>query len=550
MTTAADLPGEPPAANGERSRSFAGTWRLLRFLIRRDRIKLPAWVGSFGLLTIYLTNALPVAYPEEDLDSLSGLFADPAGRLLIGPSYGLDNPTYDRLIANGYGLYFLIVAALMSILLVVRHTRAEEQTGRAELVRASVVGAKAPLTAALILAVITNALVAVVITALMVAAGHGGGGSFLLGVSVAAGGLAFAGLAALTVQLTQFSRAAAGLAGAGLGLAFALRAGGDMTRVGGNTLSWLSPLAWPQQTAPFVLDRWWPLGLSFAFAVVTAAVGFVLSTRRDLGASLLSTRTGRPTAAEWLRSPLTLALRLQRGSIVAWGAALIISGFLYGIFTESLLTGWEDLPDTFVEVFGTGEENIVTGYLAYMSVFMAYLAAAFAILAVHGYRSEETTGRGEPVLAAPVSRWGWLGGNLIVTAVAAVALLAAAGAATGAGAAIVTGEVAYVWELTASHLGHAPAVLVLLAIAALFFGVLPRAIGLTWAVLAYGIFFGTFGGLIDPPNWLFDLSPFEHAARMPLEPFALAPVAALTVLAAGVAALGLLGFRRRDIDTT
>ena len=40
----------------------------------------------------------------------------------------------------------------MAILLVVRHTRAEEETGRAELVGAGVVGRHAPLAAALITA--------------------------------------------------------------------------------------------------------------------------------------------------------------------------------------------------------------------------------------------------------------------------------------------------------------------------------------------------------------------------------------------------------------
>ena len=45
----------------------------------------------------------------------------------------------------------------MSILLVVRHTRADEETGRAELVGAGVVGRHAPLAAALVVAAIADA---------------------------------------------------------------------------------------------------------------------------------------------------------------------------------------------------------------------------------------------------------------------------------------------------------------------------------------------------------------------------------------------------------
>lgn len=150
-------------------------------------------MGGFGLFIVYLATALPVAYPEDDLDTVVSLFSDPLGRVLTGPGYGFDAPTYERLVANGYGLYLMILSGLMSVLLVVRHTRVEEQTGRAELVRANVVGRHAPLTAA-----------------------------------VAAVGLAFARVAAVTVQLSQYSRAAAGMAGGAMGLAFVLRSGGDM----------------------------------------------------------------------------------------------------------------------------------------------------------------------------------------------------------------------------------------------------------------------------------------------------------------------------------
>src|SRR5699024_12594931 len=90
--------------------------------------------------------------------------------------------------------------------LVVRHTRLEEQTGRAELVRANVTGRHAALTAALLVAVITNAAATVVIGALMTAHGYTAAGSWLFACAVALVGLAFAGISAITVQLSEFSR--------------------------------------------------------------------------------------------------------------------------------------------------------------------------------------------------------------------------------------------------------------------------------------------------------------------------------------------------------
>lgn len=526
---------------------LAGTGTLVRFMLRRDRVKFPAWVGGFGLFIVYLATALPVAYPDEDLETVVGLFGDPMGRVLTGPGYGFDEPTYQRLVANGYGLYLLLLAALMSILLVVRHTRVEEQSGRAELVRANVVGRHASLTAALLVAVITNLAVAATIFVTMIGVGgYEAGGSALLAMSAACTGLAFAGVAAVTVQLSQYSRAAAGMAGGVLGLAFLLRSGGDMARVGGNFLSWLSPLGWGTQTAPFVLDRWWPLVLLVAFALVTAAGGYFLGSRRDLGASLVAVRPGRGSAKPGLGTPLGLAARLQRASIIGWTVSLLVAGLAFGGFVDTMLGTLESLPETFRELFG--EQDLVGGYLAYMALFMGFFAAIYAVLAVQGLRSEETSGRAEPVLATRVSRIEWLGSNLAVIVAGVVLILLAAGAGTGAGAAVTTGDAALLWDTTVAHLNYLPSVLVVLAVAVLFFGLIPRLIPLTWAVLGYSFVVGTFGRLLDLPESAGDVSPFQHPAYMPYESFRLAPFLILTAIAFAVMVLGLLSFRRRGVN--
>jgi ABC-2 type transport system permease protein len=547
MTATAPAPTRPALQEGRSP--LTGTWVLVRFLLRRDRIKLPGWAAGFALFMLYLVTALPLAYEtEEDLAGAAQLFEEPVGRLLIGPGYGFEVPNLERFVANGYGLYFLLLAALMSILLVTRHTRLEEQSGRAELVRANVVGPYAGLGAALVVALITNLAVAFVVFLVMLGVGgFGAAGSGLFVASIAATGLAFAGLTAMTVQVTEFSRAAAGLAGVVLGVAFVLRAGGDMARQGGNALSWASPLGWGQQTAPFVLDRWWPLGLLLVFAVTTAAAGYTLATRRDLGAGLVAVKPGRAHATPSLGTPFGLALRLQRAGIIGWTLAVAAGGMAFGAYADALLTAIDDMPAAFLELFG-GAEDVLAGYLAYMAVFMAYVVSIYAVLAVNGWRGEETGGRGEPVLAAPVGRWMWLGANTAVTVAAIVVMMAVSGAATGLGAAAVTGDGAHVWDLTVAHLNHVPAVLVVLGIAVLLFGVLPRAIQITWVIIAYGMIAGTFGPLLDLPERALELSPYAHAAAMPLEPFAATPTAVLLVIAVIAATLGLLAFRRRNLD--
>src|SRR5699024_9948986 len=126
---------------------------------------------------------------------------------------GMEDPTYERFFAAGYVPYLVLLAALMNIMLIARHTRLEEQTGRSELVRANVTGRHAPLTAALVVAVVANLAATVVVAAMAVAYGFAPTGSWLVGAQTGLVGMAFAGLTAVTVQLSENSRAAAGMAG-------------------------------------------------------------------------------------------------------------------------------------------------------------------------------------------------------------------------------------------------------------------------------------------------------------------------------------------------
>jgi ABC-2 type transport system permease protein len=120
----------------------------------------------------------------------------------------------------------------------------------------------------------------------------------------------------------------------------------------------------------------------------------------------------------------------------------------------------------------------------------------------------------------------------------------------GLGAASAGGDSGLVWEVTAAYLNHIPSILVVLGAAALLFGLAPRWQGLAWAVVGYGFIVGTFGPVLKFPDWLFDLSPFEHAARMPTDSFETLPVVVLALIAAALAAIGLVAFRRRDIQST
>lgn len=547
--TSTTLPAPVRAASGG---ALAGTGTLLRFMLRRDRVRFPAWTLGLALLMGYFTSALKSVYTTtEQLESVSAFSTSPAGAIFGGPGYGYDAITLERFLSGQYGLYVMLGAALMALLTVTRHTRAEERSGRAELVRANVVGRSAQLTAALVLTALMCGVAAALVTAIMLASGYAAAGSALFGASVGAVGLVFGGIAAVSAQIFAYPRAASGLAGAILGAAFVLRGVGDMSAVqdsGPSWLSWLSPIGWSQQTAPYVLDRWWPLALSLAFAAAAAAAGYSLSGRRDLDAGLVPPRPGPPRAAAWLRTAPALAFRLQRAAITGWSVALLVAGVAYGAFAQPMADGLDDAPEDLIAVMGGGRD-LIAGYLGVMGLTMAFTVAVFAILAVQSVRAEEAAGRTEPVLATAVSRTGWLGGNLAVTALAVPWLLFLAGLGTGAAAAVGTGDAALLWKTILGHVAHTPAVWLLLAVAGLLYGALPRVLPIVWAALGYGVVAGFFAPILDIPDGAVSVSPFAHVGEYPREDVSAAAVGILVALAAVLTVLALRTFSRRDLTS-
>ncbi|ATG50637.1 hypothetical protein CFK38_03225 [Brachybacterium vulturis] len=530
--------------------SLSGLRTLIRLVLRRDRIRLPAWIAGHGLLVVYIGAALPQLAPQQaDLGNLTVMLAQPVGRMFTGPAFGLDAPTYARFFAAGYMPYLFLLSALMNIFLITRHTRGEEQSGRAELIRANVTGRHTALTAALVVALLANAVVAAVVAVLAVGVGYAVTGSLLAGLATGLTGMVFAGVAAVTSQLSEFSRAASGMAGAVLGAAFLLRALGDMVAVGGSALSWVSPLGWAAQTAPYVHDRWAPLLLSAALALAAVALAFGLQRRRDFSASFVATRPGRAHAHPWLGSATGLAARLQRGGLLGWGTAILLLGIIDGAFTQAMIDAGDGMPDELSAIFGT--EALVQGYTAFLGSFVVIFAAAYAVYAMQTLRAEEGSGRADAVLATPVSRVVWSASHVLVIAARILLLATVTGLGTGLAAALVTGDGDLVGEVLLAHLAVVPAALCVLGLCTALFGWLPRLMAaLGWVAVAVLGVVELFAALLDLPDGLRSLSPLHHLAAVPVEEFALTPFLVVTAVAVAAAAIGLLGLRRRQLNVT
>lgn len=521
---------------------FAGTGALVRLILRRDRIRLPVWLVAVLGLVYASAAAVQDLYPTvaDRAAYAATIGSSPASIAFSGPPVALD--TLGGVTVFEVNQSSMIIVGLMAVFLVVRHTRGEEEAGRAELVRAAPVGAYAPVAAAILVVGGTCLVVGVGVAGILLGLGLPPGGSLVYGASLGAIGLVFTAVAACAAQVSEHPRGALGLAGAVLAVSFVVRAAGD---VSGSALIWLSPIGWSQAVHAFGGDRWAPLLLSAALALALASLSVVLLWRRDLGAGLLPPRPGPARAPRLLLTGPGLAIRLQRGTLLGWSAGLFLGGLTVGSVSgevRELAEGNEQLA----EVFG-GSGNIVNAFLATVLLVLALLATGNTVSSVLRLRAEENTGRAELLLATGLSRWRWAGQALLVTALGTASVMAAGGLGLGLAHAAVTADPTQVLKLLGYALSFLPAVLVVAGIATLLLGWVPRASLAAWAVLGGCFVIGWLGPLLDIPDVVTRLSPFSHVPAVPLEALDATPLLVLTGLAAALTIAGLLGLRRRDL---
>lgn len=534
---------------------FTGTLRLLRLALWRDRLVLPAWIlgmAAFLAATTALFEDSYSAHPELLRPDTQIVVENPGMRVLglvTGPSVG------------GYTLHrdaltLAVLAAMMSVLAVVRHTRQAEELGREEMLAAGVVGRYASVSAAVAVAVVANLLLAVLLGLAMLVAGQPAAGSLVGGASIALVGVTFAGVAAVTAQLVSTTRAATGLAGAALGVAFLLAALGNMLgtvdsvalRVTSAWPSWLSPIGWGQQMRPFADNLWWPLVLAAAAAASLFGLAVVLVDRRDVGQGMWPERRGAAHASPALLSPTGLVWRLQRGALLGWAVGLLGFGLVFGALSDRI-EGLKGAATDWYATFG-GDVDLIGAYWASMMQIAGMAVAGYVVTLMLRLRHDEAQGTLEPVLGTAVSRLRWLGAYAVNALAGAAVLLLVYAAAMGlTGGQALGGTSALLRDLVAAALVQIPAIAVLGAAVALVVMVWPRwSVGLSWVLVVVSVFVGPmFGPSLGLPVWLLDLSPFTHVPNAPAVAISYGPLLGLGLAGALLAALAVFVLRRRNL---
>ncbi|KZB81738.1 ABC transporter permease [Amycolatopsis regifaucium] len=545
MTATLDRPAH---AAGSSATRLVGTWQLTRLALRRDRIILTVWVFLLGIAPSSTAGTFETLYPTaaERAGLTASMGANPSIAVIYGPAFDLS--TAGGFTAWRLGGFLALLVALMAVFTVTRHTRAEEDSGRAELLASAVVGRYAALTAAVLVAGGASVLIGLIETGLMIGAKMPSAGALALGGATAATGLVFTAVAAVAVQVAEYSRTANGIGATLVGVAFLLRAVGDSTADAG-WVSWLSPLGWAQQLRPFADERWWVFLLPLATAVVVGAIGYALIPRRDVGTGLLPPRPGPAVAASSLRSPFALAWRLHRGPLIGWLIGTAICAGVFGSVANGIsdIVGQSEQARQIFQRMG-GTDALVDAFMAAMAGMFAMVVALYGVQAALRIRAEETAVRVEPLLATGVGRlrvlWSHLvfafGGTALMMLVSGVLL----GLTNGMRAGDVGGSVG---DLVVASLAQLPAVWVIVGLAVTLFGLAPKFSTAAWAIAGLALLLSLFGPVLNLPRVLLDASPFSHVPKLPAAEFTATPLSWLAGVAAVALAAGVVGWRRRDV---
>ncbi len=526
---------------------LAGAPPLLRVALREELPRTVPWALLLSVLSASSVAAYTLVL--DDAESRQRLAftvaANPALNLVFGVPRDLF--TTDGFNAWRAGSLGALLVGLLAITVVVRHTRAEEDSGRAELVAAGVVGRGTALFVAGVVAVVVSVLASTLAAVVTVAVGGGVGPTVLICAGFASSGAFFAGVAAVAVQVGSDSRSATVVATSVLGVLYLARGYVDAAEVGGPG-SWLTPFGWVARTHPATGDEWWPLLPLWVAGLALGAVGAVLQTRRDHGRGLVPGRPGR-ARGRWVRTLPGFVVRQMRSSVVAWWIGLATVGAVMGTLATTVGPEIADNP-LVARILAAGlldESSLTAEFVLTLLKVNSLLAAAAGAQVLTGLHADEVAGRLDPLLAAPVTRPRLFGWYVLAAHVASgVGLLLAAVLIGQAGARssenpLVPGDVL---EQGVLALG---AVWLVLAVSVATVGAFPRVRSLGWVAIALTFVLTILGPMLELPDRVLAASPLWHVPRVDDPDYGTGwwVVWGLWLL---LVVVGVAGHRRRDLE--
>lgn len=521
-----------------------GARPLLKVAMKQDARNIGPWVFLISMLSATSIMAYRWIFSDlADRRSFSmALGANPALELVFGPARNLlTNDGFNAWRAGQLGAFF---AGLMAILVVVRNSRADEDSGQAELIASGVITRQARLLVAVAMAAIAAVALGVVCFLLTWAFGGDPADTAMISATFTCSALMFAGVAAVAAQLGSDARTASSIAIAVLGVFYVAR--GYLDSSGAEEWTqWLTPFGWLEQTKPALDNNWWPLLPCIALFLVLVAVATVLQQHRDFGLGMVSPK---PAAAEAPGFSIWgLALRLNRGGIITWFVAFAFLGLVFGNLATSIGDVIKDNPamQAIIASGAASQDDLGFAFVATILQIVGIIAAVMGVQVVMRMYSEEVEYRAEPLLAGSLARPKYLLSNAVVALAGTALGMTIAGTVLGL-VASTRGSMSF-GDVLRQAVSTIPAVWVLVCLALALVANKPSKRFVGWLAIVATFALTLLGPSFKLPEYILGISPLHHVPNV-------ASVAASWTglwVVCGVAVLffaaAMGGYRRRDV---
>lgn len=527
----------------------SGGWPSATGVVRMTRLNLrTGWVGlllaalASGALVGAVMRSVTDLYgtAEERTTYAATLGQSPATAAFNGRPYDLDR--VGGIAVYEVGFFGLLLLPAIAMVLAIRHSRQQEDIGRADLVTSMRVGRLAPLLAAMTVTAAMVLVGAAIVVPIALQAGFETTGTLRYAAMLALYTMLTSGIAFVAGEVCQSARSAYALGFGVLFLIYLVRAVIDGRKW---DLGWTTPMGWLAESRPFSDDPpLWPAVAMVGATCLLLASAVVVRTRRDLGGGLISPRTG--PAVGHVRGPVAIAWRVTGGTALAWMTGAVAWGFAVGLLAQEMRQLLDSNPTLSRALLGEAEtpDSVMT-YIA--AVLIALMGAAVAVQGMTRMAAEESSGRIGLLLSTSLRRTRLCVAVVAVICLQVIVTLAAGGMSFGIAAAVTGMDASVLGDGLGATLGYLPAAVLIGAVTFLLLGVSPRLAGLGWIVLVWATLVALLADTLQLPGWVRDISPLELTGDLPMTD--LDPAKWLAMLGAGLL-LGLVAaarISRRDL---
>lgn len=526
-------------------KSFTGTIRLFLFTLRRERVHGIVWLLSLMFTTVSVALTFEHLYDTEtEIEALKQIILNPAITAMVGQPYGINHYATDTMMAHQMLLFTMIAVAIMNILLVARHTRADEQSGRLEHIIALPVGRIAGTLALTLYVIIINLFVTVSNALSLMAIGLEGVGSFSYGLALGTTGVFFASITALFAQFTSTSQATTGLSLFVLIGSYMLRAIGDMEA---EILSKFSPFGLLLMSEVYVNNYLSPFFILLGIAVLLLVIVFFLQANREIGEGLIQVRS-RKVRQKSLSNTFQFVLRLQLSLIIAWAIGLYVLGASYGSMLGDMETFLEGLSMIEKMLPDDGDGTLTEQFLGMLMSVMALIGVVPSIIIVQRLYAEEDKNQMEILLTTGTSRIKVMSHYLLVAFITSIVMLVMTVIGLYSVSIFVMDEAIPFQIYLEYSLGYLLAIWVTISLATFLIGIAPKWRNVIWIYIVYSFVVIYLGDLLELPNWLKKLTSYGYTISFPLDSSDWLTFLGLIIVSCAFIVLGIKAYQSRDLE--